>query len=270
MTSQQVASPTTEELEARRARALQIAQTCAQLLRERFGAQRVIIFGSVVGPMPWHEQSDIDIAVEGLTDDHFWQAYGVCLDLAQSNGFDFDLVELETAPPRLRARILGEVDMPDDPLLRLKQLIEDEFSTLEIIIEDVESALAQFADPTNPKQYEMQALGSYLHQFYNGIEGILERIATQIDRHVPRGEHSHAELLQQMSEAQGDLRPAVVDSVLWFQLDELRRFRNFFRHAYGHKLIWEKLRRNVEAMRPVLAQLRAQLTVFFEQQTRGK
>lgn len=55
--------------------ALAVARNCADRLRTRFGAERVIIFGSVTGDTPWHGRSDIDLAVEGLPPELFWRAW---------------------------------------------------------------------------------------------------------------------------------------------------------------------------------------------------
>jgi len=48
-----------------RSKAYIIAQKCVQLLKERFNADKVYLFGSVTGDGIWHDRSDIDIAVEG-------------------------------------------------------------------------------------------------------------------------------------------------------------------------------------------------------------
>jgi predicted nucleotidyltransferase len=49
-----------------REQVLEAAEACKRLLRERFGARRVILFGSLAGQAPWHAQSDVDLAVKGL------------------------------------------------------------------------------------------------------------------------------------------------------------------------------------------------------------
>ena len=52
-------------LEERRARILERLPEAARILRDEFGAQRVLVFGSV--DAPWFgERSDVDLAVEGL------------------------------------------------------------------------------------------------------------------------------------------------------------------------------------------------------------
>ncbi len=46
--------------EYRQQEALLVAEQCAEMLRQRFGARTVIPFGSLVGDGPWHEGSDLD------------------------------------------------------------------------------------------------------------------------------------------------------------------------------------------------------------------
>ena len=53
--------------------ALTLATRCAQILQDRFRARRVIPFGSVVGQGMWHPGSDLDLAVEGIPPEQFFQ-----------------------------------------------------------------------------------------------------------------------------------------------------------------------------------------------------
>ncbi|MBI2875387.1 MAG: hypothetical protein HYY20_00730 [Candidatus Tectomicrobia bacterium] len=39
--------------------ALASAKACIQVLKERFHARRVVLFGSLVGQGPWHSQSEL-------------------------------------------------------------------------------------------------------------------------------------------------------------------------------------------------------------------
>lgn len=93
-------------VEARRERALALAQTASQLLKQEFGAARVVLFGSTLAPAFFHERSDIDLAVWGLDERLYLRALGRLLDLDPA--FEFDLVEFEAAPPRLQASIEQE------------------------------------------------------------------------------------------------------------------------------------------------------------------
>ena len=88
-----------ERLEARRRRALALAQRAALLLKEDFGACRVAVFGSVLRPKLFHERSDVDLAVWGLDEHVYLRALAALLDLEPE--ISVDLVEAEQAQPGL-------------------------------------------------------------------------------------------------------------------------------------------------------------------------
>lgn len=249
---------------SRKEQALQAAEACIRILKERFGARRVVLFGSVAGQRPWHERSDIDLAVEGLEPSEFFHAYSACRDLLP-RGLELDLVPLERASPEMRARILGEVDMPDDPHLALKAIIEDELVALGRVTQEMEDLLASCAKL--PTRAELRAVASMLHEFYNGVERILERIAVGLGEGVPQGSYWHTDLLAQMATAQEGIRPAVIDEALRARLKEYLDFRHFFRHAYGYTLEWSQLRWKAELLSATLTMLRDQVHIFFARLT---
>jgi predicted nucleotidyltransferase len=251
----------TRVAEERKEQALEAAEACIRLLKERFGARRVILFGSIAGQGPWHGRSDIDLAVEGLADGDFFPAYSACRDLLP-RGLELDLVPLEDAYPEMRARILGEVKMPDDPVLAIKSLVEDELAALERVTREMKDLLAECARP--PTRIELRAMASILHEFYNGVERILERIAVGLGEGLPSGEYWHVDLLNQMAEERVGERPAVIDEPLHARLEEYLRFRHFFRHAYGYTLEWSQMHWKAENLSDTLTMLRNQLRVFFE------
>ncbi len=247
----------------RRIRALQIAEECKTLLKEQFGARRVILFGSLVGQGIWHDRSDIDLAVEGVPAEDFFKAYTACHRLLPSDlELDLDLVSLEDAYPEMVARILGEVEMPDDPVLALRALVEDELVSLTRVAQEMDEVLAECSQP--PSRVELRAIASLSHEFYNGIEHIFERMAVTLGEGLPRGASWHADLLTQMAESAGDSRAAVIDESLYAYLQEYLKFRHFFRHAYGYILEWSKLRWEAENMNKTLEMLRKQLQIFFD------
>lgn len=90
--------------EEHRVRALEMAQCAADLLVERFGVHRVVLFGSLAwrraGPA-----SDIDLAVEGLAPERFFRADA---ELAREIPIPVDLKLLAECPPMLRRRIEEE------------------------------------------------------------------------------------------------------------------------------------------------------------------
>ena len=91
------------ETEVRRQAAWTVALRAARLLRQDFGAKRVVVFGSLAHDAWFGLHSDIDLAVEGIPPEIFWRAWGALdrLDAA----VDIDLVAIESAPERLRDEI---------------------------------------------------------------------------------------------------------------------------------------------------------------------
>jgi predicted nucleotidyltransferase len=236
-----------------------LADRCAALLREQFGVRRVILFGSAAGDAPWHSRSDLDMAVEGLRPEDHLRALNACYELLPP-GLSLDLIPLESAWPEMRARIEGEVQMPADPVEALKFEIENEFRHLERVVERLTGFLQR--TPAEPDEIQVQGGGKYLHDFYNGVERIFERIAVRLDEDLPAGTNWHTLLLQRMSQPFGSRRPAVIDRPLEVGLSEYLRFRHLFRDTYGHDPEWKPIRELSEALPEVLADLRAQVTDF--------
>lgn len=78
----------------------EVARQGAQILKDRFGAGRVWLFGSLLQTQWVHGESDVDLAAEGLEMDRYLEAVGCLLDL--SSEFLVDLVPLEQASETLR------------------------------------------------------------------------------------------------------------------------------------------------------------------------
>ena len=75
------------------------ARQVSDQLKARFGAKRVVLFGSVLDPIWFAASSDVDLAVEGLAPDRFWEAWGLAEDVFDDRAVD--LIEIETARPSL-------------------------------------------------------------------------------------------------------------------------------------------------------------------------
>jgi uncharacterized protein len=144
-----------QELESRRQEASTLVAVCTQLLTSRYGARRVIPFGSVLEEEAWHERSDLDLAVEGLSSEALWQAEKD-LEAMVPLWLEVDLIPLERAFPELRSRILGERAMPESPYLALKVRLDDELLGLERITERLKMALERAGQA--PDEFAMRAL----------------------------------------------------------------------------------------------------------------
>ena len=76
-------------------RGLKTARKCARILKDEFGAQRVVLFGSMLNPERMTWRSDIDLAVWGLLEEDYFRAVSRVLDVDPS--FSVDLVEVQHA-----------------------------------------------------------------------------------------------------------------------------------------------------------------------------
>jgi predicted nucleotidyltransferase len=86
-------------LKERREKALDVAKQASSLLKRRFGAERVVLFGSLVSRGSFTPWSDIDLAVWGIAPDDFY--YAVAAVTGLSPDFKVDLLEPATCGKRI-------------------------------------------------------------------------------------------------------------------------------------------------------------------------
>jgi len=82
---------------------LKRVRSAAATLRTRYGAKRVILFGSLAHEAWYVADSDVDLAVEGLAGDTIWRAWRAVEEIIGDR--PVDLVEVETARESLRSAI---------------------------------------------------------------------------------------------------------------------------------------------------------------------
>jgi predicted nucleotidyltransferase len=86
--------------------AWEVARKAAQLLKERFGVKRVRVFGSLTHKSRFYPGSDIDLAVEGLKPDDFWEALTSVLFL--DDKVLVEMVDKSTCRPEIWAIVEQE------------------------------------------------------------------------------------------------------------------------------------------------------------------
>ena len=90
----------------RREAAWAVARQAAKLLKEQFGATRVVAFGSLAHGAWFNARSDIDLMAEGIPPEKFWRAWAALDHI--SGGFEIDLVAGEEVMRRWREVIERE------------------------------------------------------------------------------------------------------------------------------------------------------------------
>lgn len=101
----------TRQAEIKQEQGIEIAVRGAKILKSQFGATKVVLFGSMLNASQIYDDSDIDLAVWGLTTGNFLSAGCALDDVAQRLGYDFppvDLVDVTQAKPHIKDAITRE------------------------------------------------------------------------------------------------------------------------------------------------------------------
>jgi len=91
---------------ARRGKAVEVSQQAARLLKRKYGAKRVVLFGSLARGSLFAPTSDIDLYTEGIPGALFFEAEAEIEEIAK--GFRVDLVEKNECVPQLLREIEDE------------------------------------------------------------------------------------------------------------------------------------------------------------------
>lgn len=94
------------ELAERRERAWDTARKAAALLKDEFGANRVVVFGFLLRPECFSRWSDMDLAAWGIRAEDTFRAVGAVLDL--DDEIEVNLVDMGACRPALRTVIERE------------------------------------------------------------------------------------------------------------------------------------------------------------------
>jgi hypothetical protein len=89
-------------------------------------------------------------------------------------------------------------------------------------------------------QEKVDSMGYKLHNLYCAYEELFEIVARYFENQI-EPERYHSSLLKRMKLDIPGVRPALLSRETYLLLDELRRFRHFFRHAYGVDLDPDKV-----------------------------
>ena len=87
----------------RQEQAWELARIVASLLREEFGAKRVVVFGSLVDSNWFSPWSDIDLAAWGIPVHQFYRAVGAVTGISQD--FRVELVDPDNCRQSIRQSI---------------------------------------------------------------------------------------------------------------------------------------------------------------------
>ena len=68
---------------------LNLVNQAANMLKQKYNPGKIILFGSLAHKAWFNENSDVDLAVDGLTSDDYWQAWRDVEDIINDRRIDF-------------------------------------------------------------------------------------------------------------------------------------------------------------------------------------
>ena len=147
----------------------------------------------------------------------------------------------------------------------LKQDILDSIEDIGDLLTSYESLL-ETVKLRSPNNIELAAMGTILHSFYNGVEGVFLLVSKQIDKTTPDNSSWHQSLLNQMMTATEE-RANLISPESASHLAPYLKFRHFFRHAYAFMLDWSRLKPLADDLMAVWGNVKEELTAFCDTHT---
>ena len=95
-----------DDLKVRKEQALEISRKVADMLKQKYGAGHVVLFGSLAHGAWFTPRSDIDIYAEGIPVSSFFKAEADAQEI--SRGFKMDLVDPGDCSPEMLSKIRQE------------------------------------------------------------------------------------------------------------------------------------------------------------------
>ncbi len=144
--------------------------------------------------------------------------------------------------------------------LILIENINNELEEINATVQRAKRAWTLALEKDEPLYLDSVALS--LHDFYNGLERLFERIAESVDEYKPDGINWHREILNQMSLEVPNVRPAIISQSLKEKLDEYRAFRHIVRNVYAHNLRLNRMKNLIEKLDTAFKEVKESLQSF--------
>ncbi len=117
-------------------------------------------------------------------------------------------------------------------MVSLKEKVEVEIENITTLI----SELRKIKNKRKKSTVELAGMGSFLLNFYTGIENILKQILSAQKKTLPHTQSWHKDLLIEAS------KKKIISDSLKEELSKYLAFRHFFAHSYGFLLKEEKIK----------------------------
>ena len=144
----------------------------------------------------------------------------------------------------------------------LREDVLDEKEAIEETLERLSEVRSKF--DAQKEDYSIEpAMGTYLMNFYNGIENILKRISKRYYLAMPKGESWHKELLVLSCNPPEGKIPIFNQNVV-NRLHPYRNFRHRFISGYGFQLRGEKMLELIDNINLLWSDVRKAISDFWD------
>lgn len=269
--------------------AWQVVYNIAKVLYDEFGATHVTVVGSLTEPVVFKKSSDIDIAVSGMSDELYAKAYDKIMEIESE--FKIDLINLDTTKGLFRDRVQqqaipirdGEyptvwktiyqqyikqtVPIVEEEIYEMNRQniiirINDELRKMEATLIRIHRGLESIKVlPYQAREFIENTIATDLADIYNGFERIFERIAQEVDEHLPQGDRWHKNLLNQMVNRRTE-RPPVISDESFEKLSHLLNFRHKVNNIYRTELKYDNTLEHAETINELFATVSQELNTF--------
>lgn len=148
---------------------------------------------------------------------------------------------------------------------RYSELEEDVLDEQKAIDETIERLLEvkENFDPQKRDNLTEPAMGTYLMNFYNGIENILKRISKEYYSVIPQGNSWHRELLVLSYNAPEGKIP-IFNQEIAERVIPYKNFRHRFISGYGFQLKGEKMLELIVDIETLWSDIKRAISEFFK------
>lgn len=143
----------------------------------------------------------------------------------------------------------------------LKEDVSDEEKAVDEVVDRLQEIRINF-DPNKKGRLIEPAMGTYLMNFYNGIENILKRICKEYYAIVPKGNSWHKELLI-LSYNPPKGKAPILDQKIAERLAPYKNFRHRFISGYGFQLKAEKMLELIDGLETLWNDTKEAVSEFF-------
>ena len=140
---------------------------------------------------------------------------------------------------------------------QLKDYCEAEFENIDKVVMELLSVVKAKGDEFSI--IELAAMGTFIHNFYNGVENILKRVLFYKEIEVKDTPTWHKDLLK------ASFENGIIGVDLYNRVSNYLSFRHFFVHAYGFSLNWEDMKPLVEGIQEGLKQFKQEIYNYIGQ-----